>query len=41
MEKFRPYALPDASWLEHVTKSLAKRPTRSTIHAGGNGAATA
>jgi hypothetical protein len=41
MEKFRPYALPDAAWLEHVTTSLAKRPTRNTVHAGGNGAATA
>jgi hypothetical protein len=41
MEKFRPYALPDTAWLDHVTTSLAKRPTRAAVHVGGNGAATA
>ena len=26
MEKFRPYALPTAQWLERVKASLAARP---------------
>ena len=41
MEKFRPYALPDASWLEHVASSFGNRPARNAVHAGGNGSARA
>lgn len=43
MEKFRPYALPDAAWLDHVRAKFAARKSRVTVaaHAGsrtsGNG----
>jgi S-DNA-T family DNA segregation ATPase FtsK/SpoIIIE len=40
MEKFRPYALPDPAWLEHVRAKFAARNSRvpaAAGHASGNG----
>lgn len=43
MEKFRPYALPDDAWLEHVRSRFAARNVRlpapaHAVQASGNGA---